>query len=53
MNMNIKDFALKTGIELEDFVQIIKLLGIKKTILNDEEQGKIIQELKKKERRNG
>jgi len=49
MNISIKDFALKIGVEKHKIIQVVKLLGIKKTILNDEAQQQIIEELNKGE----
>jgi len=49
MNISIKDFALKIGVEKDKVIQIVKLLGIKKTILNDEAQQQIVEELNKGE----
>jgi len=47
MNLTIKDFAKKLNIEIQELVQIVKALGIKKTILNDSEQKSIIKEITK------
>jgi len=49
MNIGVKDFALKIGIEKDRVIQIVKLLGIKKPILDDEAQRQIIEELNKGE----
>lgn len=47
MNISIKDFALKIDVERHKVIEIVKLLKIKKTVLNDEEQQQIIEELNK------
>ena len=49
MNISIKDFALKIGVEKDKVIQVVKLLGIKKTILDDEAQKQIVEELNKGE----
>jgi hypothetical protein len=49
MNISIKNFAEEIGVEKEKIIKVVKLLGIKKTILNDEEQQQIIEELNKGE----
>lgn len=47
MNVSLKDFALKIGVERDKIIEIAKFLGIRKTVLDDEVQQQIIEELKK------
>ena len=47
MNLSIKDFAKKLNVENKELIKIVKALGIKKTILNDDEQKSIIKEIDK------
>jgi len=47
MNLNIKDFADKFGLKREEVIKVVKSLGIKKTILNDDEQRKVQEEIDK------
>lgn len=47
MNVSIKDFALKIGVERDKIIEIAKFLGIRKTVLDDEVQQQIIEELNK------
>jgi len=47
MNLKIKDFAKKLGVNKQDVIDAMKLLGIKKTILNDDEQKILYKELNK------
>lgn len=49
MNVSIKDFALKIGVEKDKVIEIVKFLGIRKTVLDDEQQQLIIKELNKGE----
>ncbi len=49
MNMSIKNFASKIGVEKDKVIQAAKSLGIKKTILDDETQKKIIEVVNKGE----
>lgn len=48
MTISIKDFALKIGVETYKVIEVVKLLKIKKIVLDDESQQLIIEELKKK-----
>jgi len=47
MNMNIKDFAKQIEVDKKEIISIVKKLGIKKTILNKEEQKMVIDTLNK------
>ena len=47
MNVSIKDFALKIGVKRDKIIEIAKFLGIRKTVLDDEVQQQIIEELNK------
>ena len=47
MDISIKDFALKIGVSKDLVLQVVKILDIKKTVLDDEAQQQIIEKLKK------
>jgi len=47
MNLSIKDFADKFGLKREEVIKVVKSLEIKKTILNDDEQRKVQEEIDK------
>ena len=47
MNVSLNDFALKIGVERDKIIEIAKFLGIRKTVLDDEVQQQIIEELNK------
>jgi len=49
MNISIKDFAKKIGKDKKEIVAVVKRLGIKKTVFDDEDQEKILGVLNKGE----
>ena len=49
MNIGINDFAKKIGKEKKEIIEMVKILGIKKTVLNEEDQEQILVLLNKGE----
>jgi len=49
MNIGINDFAKKIGKEKKEIIEVVKILGIKKSVLNKEDQEKILILLNKGE----